>query len=95
MRKGVLGRILGRHGGYVLARGASSISLLEVIEAADGTPPPRTCVLRGGACRRGQPCAVHLAVADAQEAVRMVLSNATFASFLERRRSEVLRAAGE
>ena len=94
VRKGILGRSLGRHGGYVLAREASNISLLDVIEAADGAPPPRTCVLRGGACLGQQQCAVHPAVAEAQAAARRVFSEAAFASLLERR-TEVANAAGE
>jgi Rrf2 family protein len=95
VRAGILRRNLGRHGGYVLARDASRLSLLEVIEAADGERPPRTCVLRGGSCRGEEPCAVHPAVVAAQEATREVLSGATFASMLERRRPGVVHAAGE
>jgi Rrf2 family protein len=95
VRNGILGRSLGRHGGYVLARDASGVSLLEVIDAADGTPPTRTCVLRGGPCRGEEPCAVHPAVADAQEAMRVVLSGATFASLVGRRRPGVVRATGD
>ena len=92
VRSGILGRRLGRHGGYVLARPAGDISLLDVIDAADGAPQSRTCVLRGGACRGEEPCAVHPAVADAQRAVRLVFGDASFASLLERRRPEVMRA---
>ena len=95
VRHGILDRSLGRHGGYVLAREASALSLLEVIEAADGAAAPRTCVLRGGPCRGEEPCAVHPAVAEAHDAMRGVLSGATFASLLERRRPEVVRAVGE
>ncbi len=95
VRKGVLRRSLGRHGGYVLARAPSAISLLEVIEATDGAPPPRTCVLRGLACDGAHPCAVHFAVADAQEAVSTILLDADFASLLERRHPEVARAVSD
>jgi Rrf2 family protein len=95
VRNGILARTLGRHGGYLPARSASAISLLEVIEAADAAPSPRTCVLRGGACRGEQPCAVHPAVSDAQAAVRTVLSGATFASLLHRRPLELVRVIGE
>ena len=94
VRSGILGRTLGRHGGYVLARPAGDISLLEGMEAADGAPPPRTCVLRGGACPAAEPCAVHPAVAEAQRAARLVFGGASFAALLDRRRPEVVRAAG-
>lgn len=85
VRKDILGRRLGRYGGYVLARAASEISLLEVIEAADAAPRPRSCVLRGGSCQQERPCAVHPAVAGAQEAVRTALGAPDFGSLLERR----------
>ena len=78
VREGMLARTLGRHGGYDLARPADEISLLAVIEAAEGGPQARTCVLRGGTCRRERPCAVHPAVAEAQAAVRAVLADADF-----------------
>ena len=45
----------GRTGGYRLARPASGISMLEVIEAVEGDSRRRTCVLRGGACRLTTP----------------------------------------
>lgn len=90
VRDGILFRTLGRHGGYRLARPAAEISLLAVIEAADGRPPPRTCVLRGGTCRRERPCAVHPAVAEAQAAVRTVLAEADFAALVARGETEVV-----
>jgi Rrf2 family protein len=83
VRDGILERTLGRNGGYVLARPARAISLLDVIEAADGQPPERRCVLRSGACRRDTPCVVHPAVIDAQIALRGVLCASDFGSLLD------------
>lgn len=84
VKDGILARTLGRHGGYRLARAPHAISMLEVIEAADGPHRPRACVLRGGACRRELPCVVHHAVAEAQEATRAALSRADFAGLVAR-----------
>lgn len=67
----------GRRGGYRLARPASQVTLLEVIEAAEGDTRRQTCVLRGGPCGRDGYCAVHPVFADAQEAVLQHLSEAT------------------
>lgn len=81
VRRGILKRRLGRHGGYELARPAESISLLEVIEAGEvdaPTPPP--CVLRGDRCTPSHPCRIHPAVSRASEAMRAVLAAANFAS---------------
>lgn len=84
VRDGILSRNLGRHGGYRLARDPHAISMLEVIEAADGPSRPPTCVLRGTTCRRERPCAVHPAVAEAQAAVRTVLAGADFGGLVAR-----------
>lgn len=81
VRAQIVERRLGRHGGYRLARPAASISLLEVIEAADPDADQRpTCILRGDGCRPGTPCRVHPAVAGASDAMRSVLGSADFAS---------------
>lgn len=68
VRAGLVANRRGRTGGYRLARDAADISLLEVVEAAEGDGRRRTCVLRGGPCRRDGPCAVHDAFFRAQEA---------------------------
>ena len=49
----------GRSGGYRLAKPATSISLLDVIEAVEGDSRRRTCVLRGGPCGADGHCDVH------------------------------------
>jgi Rrf2 family protein len=77
VRAGLVDVQLGRRGGYRLARPASSISLLEVVEALEGESRRTTCVLRGGPCGRDGFCAVHPAFASAQEAVRAELARAT------------------
>jgi len=59
----------GRSGGYRLARPTDRVSLLDIVEAVEGDGRRRTCVLRGGPCRRDGPCDVHEAFFQAQEAV--------------------------
>lgn len=78
VKKRILLRTLGRHGGYVLARPAHEISVLEVIQAADGEDRMRSCVLRSVACLREGPCAVHPAISEAREAQERVLAAADF-----------------
>lgn len=95
VRGGILRRRLGRHGGYVLARAASAISLLDIIEAADGRRPARSCVLRGGACRGDQPCAVHPAIAAAEDAQRAALAAADCSALLAGRAALPGRSSGE
>ena len=57
--RGLVEPVLGRHGGYRLARPATSITLLDVIDAVEAAPTKGICVLRGGSCQRGGTCAVH------------------------------------
>jgi Rrf2 family transcriptional regulator, iron-sulfur cluster assembly transcription factor len=68
---------LGRSGGYRLAREASAISLLEIVEAIEGDSRRATCVLRGGGCDARNPCAVHHAFFNAQEALLTTLAAAS------------------
>jgi Rrf2 family protein len=67
---------LGRTGGYRLARPASSITLLEVIQAVEPDDGKRECVLRGGPCGRNGTCAVHDVFTDARTALLDRLSTA-------------------
>lgn len=79
VRAGVVTSTAGRRGGYELAREPEGLSLLEVIELADGELITTVCVLRGGPCRWDDACAVHPPLARAQERLRSSLAETTFA----------------
>jgi Rrf2 family protein len=68
VRAGVARAVIGRTGGYRLACDPSAVSVLRIVEAVEGDPRRRLCVLRGGPCERAQPCAIHHVFAGAQEA---------------------------
>ena len=70
----------GRTGGYRLARPATRISILDIVEAVEGDARRRTCVLRGGACARNGACAVHEIFSGAQDALLDRLARSTLAS---------------
>lgn len=70
--------VAGRKGGYALLRAPSEISLLEVIEIADGPIVSTECVLRSGPCRWDQTCAMHAPWARSQEALRASLAATSF-----------------
>lgn len=76
-RQGLLVARAGQNGGYVLARPAGELSVLEVIEAVEGPLTTRRCVLRDGPC--GQPCRclLHDAWTASTEALRSVLARTT------------------
>ncbi len=74
VRAGLVANRRGRSGGYRLARPPEEVNLLEVIQAVEGDPGRRTCVLRGGPCGRDGTCGVHDAFFRAQEAVFRTLA---------------------
>lgn len=69
VRAGLVDSHAGPKGGYVLARRAADMSLLEVIEAVEGDPVSTKCVLRGGPCRWEEICAMHVPWSRAQQAM--------------------------
>jgi Rrf2 family protein len=77
---GIAEGVVGRTGGYRLARSAAAISVLDVIEAVEGDSRRQTCVLRGGPCRLHGVCDVHAVFAATQEAMIQRLGAATIAS---------------
>jgi Rrf2 family protein len=68
-RAGIVEARLGRAGGYRLSKPAADISLLDIIEAAEGDARRQTCVLSGKPCGGAEPCDVHEMFFDAQEAI--------------------------
>jgi Rrf2 family protein len=78
-RAGLVEAAPGRSGGYRLARAASAITLLEVIEAVEGDSRRRTCVLRGGPCGVDGSCDVHDVFLRGQEALLATLASETLA----------------
>ncbi len=68
----------GAGGGVSLARPASEISLLQVIEALDGPVRLNRCVIEPSACPRDEFCPVHHVWAKAQAELTELLENTTF-----------------
>ena len=73
----------GREGGYRLTRPPQEISLLEVVEAGDGSLAPDHCTLRGGPCRWDDVCALHPAWRKATDALKGALMETSLASVAE------------
>jgi Rrf2 family protein len=89
VRAGILGAITGPRGGFRLARPADQITLLQIVEATDGTSPFYTCneirqrgtgAVPAEQCRRA--CSIAAAMAGAEAAWRRSLSSVTVASIL-------------
>jgi Rrf2 family protein len=69
IRHDLLVSMAGPDGGYSLARPPGEISLLSVIEAAEGPVAAKQCALRGGPCDWDQVCPLHEAWSRGQEAI--------------------------
>jgi Rrf2 family protein len=78
-RAGLVTSTVGRSGGYVLARPAARITLLEIIEAIEGESRRQRCVLRGGPCGLDGHCQVHDVFFAAQDAMLQRFATARLA----------------
>lgn len=86
-RAGVLESVPGPRGGYRLARSAGDLTVLDVVEAIDGSEPPFTCTeIRrrgpaGGLPARAypKPCGIHALMDRADAAWRTELAGTTLA----------------
>lgn len=80
VRAGLVQARLGRRGGYWLARQASAIPILTIVEAVEGDSRRERCVLSGARCDAADRCQVHDIFASAQEALIRRLEQASLAS---------------
>ena len=87
VRVGLAQSFFGTQGGYSLARPPSEVSLLEVVEAAEGPLVPETCVLGDTPCRWESVCPLHETWGTAAAALRTVLATTSLADLVERDRA--------
>lgn len=79
-RGGLARAVLGRHGGYRLARPTAAITLLDVVRARGSDGRRTVCVLRGIPCADGGHCQVHDTFAHAEAALLSVLAGTTLSA---------------
>jgi Rrf2 family protein len=84
VRAGVLAAVAGPDGGYSLARDPSQVSLLEVVEVAEGPVRAMECLLRGGPCDWTGVCPLHGSWSRAQEALAAELARTNFGDLARR-----------
>ena len=77
--EGLLVASHGPNGGYRLARQPSQISLLDIVEAAEGPATIDHCVLRDGPCDWEETCPVHDTWARTQDALTRELASTSVA----------------
>lgn len=68
----------GADGGVILSRPASEISLLEVIEAIDGSIALNECTVSPGNCDQAEDCPLYEIWQETQDELVNKLRNATF-----------------
>lgn len=87
-RAGVVRSVRGFHGGFVLAKPPSEITMQEVIEIVEGEIRLNDCSQAGGAmCQRKTVCAMQPVWEETQEKVREVLRRTTFADLVSREKT--------
>jgi Rrf2 family protein len=91
-RAGLLLSRRGAEGGFELARAASRITMLDVVEALEGTLHLNECLTGENQCGRAWWCSAHDVWRDAQAAVRRVLAGVTIEQLA--REASVRRRAG-
>jgi Rrf2 family protein len=85
----------GRAGGYKLAKPASTVSILTVIEAVEGDPHRQICVMRGTACGVDGECGVHDVFFAAEGAILKELNGATLQSIIDAYQAKLAAAAAK
>ena len=74
--------VLGRTGGYRLARAADRITLLDVVSVVEELPSGERCVMRGGPCLPDGTCFVHETFAAARARYLEALGEHSLAAIL-------------
>jgi Rrf2 family protein len=76
----------GPSGGYTLVAGLDDVSVLEVIEAVEGTTDATRCVLEDRACTKGGHCALHVPWSRARTQLLVELADTPLAAVAPRTR---------
>jgi Rrf2 family protein len=79
VRGGLLSSTRGAAGGFVLAREASGISCLDVLELVEGPLPARECLFRKTVCDKGG-CAIKVMCERVEKAVRSAMGTTSIAA---------------
>jgi len=87
LHAGLAVSFFGKEGGYRLARPPAEVSLLEIVEAGEGTLDPVRCALGEGPCRWEEVCPLHETWRRGRESLRAVLAATSLADLAERDRA--------
>lgn len=87
-QNGILQSTKGPHGGFLLAKKPTELTLLEVIQIFDGNDAFKECLLNSCSCKNyteenGRACHVHEEIAPARELLFHSFQTKTIADFLK------------
>jgi Rrf2 family protein len=96
VRAGLLRSSRGVHGGFALAKPASDITLLEVIEAIEGPISVTNCVPEPDACGHSANCPASAVWARVQDQIAEILGDASLETLVStpRRNGRVIYQLG-
>jgi Rrf2 family cysteine metabolism transcriptional repressor len=83
-KAGLVTSLRGPQGGHALARGASSITVLDVFEALEGPITPIDCLEDNARCSFSRACAIQEVWSEVQASVSTVLGSVTIADLAEK-----------
>lgn len=86
-RAGLLRIHQGARGGFELALPPERLTLLQVVEAAEGPLSLNKCVMHAGDCSRSCACSAHRVWSEARRQLRATLAAATFADLAAQEQS--------
>ena len=84
VKAGIANSRAGRDGGYRLTRAPADITVLEVVEAAEGQLHLDRCALGEGPCRWQAVCPLHETWSEAAVALRQLLASVTLEAVADR-----------
>lgn len=86
-RAGFIRSVRGAHGGYLLARAASEIEIVEIVHALDGSVTSVDCVDDPRACPKADECVTRKLWSQVNRAMMGVLESTTLQDLADRERA--------
>lgn len=87
---GIVGSKKGKNGGFYLAKSASQIKLIDIVEAIDGLELFKSCVLGFPGCSIEKPCPVHDKWGKLRDEAYKMLSDETLEQLKEKTVQKIL-----
>ena len=93
-RNGIMTSYRGAKGGVALAKPASDITLMDIVDAIDGIESFRNCILELHSCGDENPCPLHAYWGESRNRIRCIFENTSLAELGERIKKDGLRLVG-